>query len=195
MDAGNWSFSGTIDFPSSYSGDNWDNPAWLEFQAFVTPDDELKLLGRINSDPETTGYAGLVDVNSSTGAITANQRVRLPGGDKKFQINIRDGRLWTITNPNIYNVGLYTASNSRNVAALYSSVDAINWQYHKRLIDNSSLDPTQYGDQYISWEFDGDDIIMATRTADENANAAHNSNKIDFYRFTDWQDNWVGVGL
>lgn len=187
MDDTNWTFSSDLTMPAAWEGENWDGGFWTEPDLFSFGG-EINILSRIHSDPDTTGYAGLVAVNSTTGELTATSRVRLRGGDKRFYVNIQDNRAWTLTNPNIYPLGLVAQDESRNVLELYSSGDLVGWQRVARLIDGSALDHTQYGYQYVSWLFDGDDIIAAVREADASADNAHNSNLIEFYRFEDWED-------
>ena len=43
------------------------------------------------------------------------------------------------------------------------------------------------GFHYVDWQFDGDDLLMAVRTAYRGAVSYHNSNRITFKKVAGWR--------
>ena len=80
----------------------------------------------------------------------------------------------------------------RNVASLIVSDDLWNWRIVKTLLrDESGLSPEDSirltGFQYTDWQFDGDDIIYAVRTAYRGALNFHDSNRIIYCVLKDFR--------
>jgi hypothetical protein len=91
----------------------------------------------------------------------------------------RTGRYWTLSNK---------AKNppaGRNLLALAWSTDLRNWHTHATLLHHP--DRATHAFQYADWQFDGDDIVAAVRTAWNGAPRAHDSNYITFHRFEDFR--------
>jgi hypothetical protein len=77
-----------------------------------------------------------------------------------------------------------TPSSVRNVQALCSSADLINWDTHQIVLRHD--DVKNHGFQYVEWLFEGDDIIFLSRTAYDDgeggANNNHDANYLTFHR-------------
>lgn len=135
--------------------------------------------------------------------IAQSDFINLPGGDKKFTVRYDEttGRYWTITNPADkagYNHegGFYSSSGiyfdmMRNRVALYSSADLRNWQLERDNIIYHE-DPFFHGYQYIDWQFDGDDIILVSRTASPEERGLpirqHDANMMTFHRIENFRN-------
>jgi len=70
----------------------------------------------------------------------------------------------------------------RTVLSVCVSRDFETWKTVHRLIDRREADPQKEGYQYVDWQFDGDDLIVACRTAVNGAHNFHDSNCITFHR-------------
>ena len=66
------------------------------------------------------------------------------------------------------------------------SEDLREWRITRELIRHP--DPAKHAFQYVDWDFDGDDIVYASRTAFDDglggANRAHDANYLTFGRVT-----------
>ncbi len=116
----------------------------------------------------------------------ARDRVSFPGGGAKFSIK-RDpvtSKYFALVNPQDL-PDLY-----RNVLSLSTSNDLRNWRIAKELMRHP--DPDYHAFQYVDWDFDGDDIVYACRTAYDDglggANRAHDANYLTFGRITAFRD-------
>ena len=64
------------------------------------------------------------------------------------------------------------------------SKDLIHWQIAERVVDVREEDSNAVAFQYPDAVFDGDDLIVASRTAMNGAENYHNSNMITFHRIS-----------
>ena len=105
-------------------------------------------------------------------------RVSFPGGGAKFTIK-RDpvtSTYFALINPQ-NSPDLY-----RNVLSLSTSSDLARWRIVRELIRHP--DPEYHAFQYVDWDFDGDDIVYASRTAyDDGLGGAHRAHDANFLTF------------
>ncbi|GHU70432.1 hypothetical protein FACS1894184_15880 [Clostridia bacterium] len=80
-----------------------------------------------------------------------------------------------------------SAPGQRNVLALQSSVDLYDWQVNCLLLDYRHEDPMRVGFQYISFDFDGDDIVLQNRCSMNGARNFHDANYQLFHRIKDFR--------
>jgi len=114
--------------------------------------------------------------------------VDLPGGAKKFSIRFDavSKLYWTLTNPALPGQALSVSSPGavRNTLALFSSSDLEHWSARKIVLTNP--DAKLHGFQYVDWQFDGSDLIVASRTAFDDAEGSahsyHDANFLTFHR-------------
>jgi hypothetical protein len=79
----------------------------------------------------------------------------------------------------------------RKVLSMAVSDDLVDWRVVHRIFDFSHLDEEmtkKVGFQYPDWIFDGDDILLLTRTAFGGAENYHNSNSITFTRIRNFRE-------
>ncbi|HYW78576.1 MAG TPA: hypothetical protein VE890_03330, partial [Thermoguttaceae bacterium] len=119
--------------------------------------------------------------------------VDLPGGAKKFTIRFdsQSKAYWSLVNPAmpIARLQQRKATSIRNTLALMRSTDLKHWEMRCLLLYHP--DVAKHGFQYPDWQFDGDDLIAAIRTAyDDGLGGAHNfhdANFLTFHRFVDFR--------
>jgi hypothetical protein len=121
--------------------------------------------------------------------------VDFPGGAKKFTIR-KDPQgqgYWTLasivresqtaTDGDVVFLG--KPAGVRNTLALLRSDDLRKWEMRRILLHHP--DVAKHAFQYVDWQFDGDDLIAACRTAygdDEGgAHSNHDANYLTFHRF------------
>ncbi len=193
LDARQWRMTNKLPYdqesdPPAFGGDG--ACGWLEGNVVLDPAGQLWDVLRVHSvTPE--GYAALVRIDPETHTLSfdpATGFIPFPGGMTKFTIRYHpdSGRYWTISN----NVTNPANPSQRSVLSLHSSADLRHWRHERTLLDNARLpDPEperQVGFQYVDWQFDGDALIAAVRTAYRGAHNFHDSNYIVFQRVR-WQ--------
>ena len=84
---------------------------------------------------------------------------------------------------------------ARNNLTISVSSDLRAWRVVRVVMSDDSAFPAWAselwtGFQYVDWQFDGDDIVLAVRAAYRGAQNFHNSNRILFQRLVQWR-NWL----
>src|SRR5262249_635473 len=111
----------------------------------------------------------------------------LPGGSKKFTIRHDpvSQLYWTLSNP-VRGVSLSKRNSGtvRNTLALMSSADLRTWRLRSVILYHPDVE--KHGFQYADWLFDGDDLLVASRTAFDDglggAHRQHDANYLTFHR-------------
>ena len=172
LNATNWTSSNSLlmeDFMPPYSG-------WFEGNAVVDPYGNMKTVLR-------AGYyfekAAVIDISVDGTAASFNTgtgMIDFPGGGTKFTIRYDEhsGKYWSLTNKRTDPTAV------RNVLALTSSPDMINWTVEATILSHPDSD--NVGFQYADWQFEGTDIVAVSRTAFDGAPNFHDSNYITFHR-------------
>ncbi|GAB3416532.1 sialidase family protein [Niabella aquatica] len=165
---------------------------WLEGNAVMDPDGNVVDILRVHYGPDT--LAAMINISRNGKKAIFNPAagfITLPGASKKFNIK-KDPKLnkyWTLTNavPEEYRSGYM--ERTRNTVCLLSSDDLVNWQQHGIILQGKNV--AKHGFQYLDWQFDGDDLIAAVRTAYDDdfggADNQHNANYLIFYRVKDFR--------
>lgn len=202
----NWLLSNRIGYHSEWLDGRFGG--WLEGNAVVDPDGEVANMLRVQFGRDRytrtwDGYGGCgkaaIHHISRDGRMAefdpGNDFVEFPGGLSRFKIlqDGQDGQYWSLANyvPPLHRQAKIASERIRNTMALVCSRDLRNWEF--RCIVLHEPDPLRYGFQYISWCFEGEDIIAVSRTShpdptSENAtfgcDQAHDANYVTFHRFT-----------
>jgi hypothetical protein len=166
---------------------------WLEGNAVVTPDGRIVDVLRVDNKPEGE-TAAIVRVSADGKTATfdpARDFVGFPGGTKKFTIRFDPltKRYWSLTN---YIPPIHAGKDpggTRNTLALTSSADLRNWEVRSIVLYHP--DREKHGFQYVDWQFDGDDMVAACRTAFDDglggAHRAHDANFLTFHRVANFR--------
>ncbi|MBR6569675.1 MAG: hypothetical protein IKK75_04410 [Clostridia bacterium] len=187
----NWHMTVPVRYDSAWPGAvDGPCPGCIEGNAVVSPEgtvcDYLRI-DHANAKP-SYGKAVILERVDADAPMKLRRIVDCPvGSNSKFQLR-RD----PVT-------GVYLAVGSevvdpstprqRTVLSLCISRDFETWKVVHRLIDRREADPQKEGFQYVDWQFDGDDLIVACRTAVNGAHNFHDSNCITFHRvknFRQW---------
>jgi hypothetical protein len=125
--------------------------------------------------------------------------VALPGAEKKFAASYDpvSGKFYVLSNPVLaaHESGSGWAWELiRNTAAMISSKDLKHWDVEQIFLYSTDID--HEGFQYLNFDFDGDDMIIASRTAfdisgepgvDYPPPRGHESNMITFHRISNFR--------
>lgn len=158
---------------------------WLEGNAVVTPDGGIVDILRVDHRVGTE-KAAIVTVQNCTTAEFDSQTgfVDFPGGCKKFSIRAdsNSGTYWSLSNYVPPETMSYNRERARNTLALLRSTDLRNWEIRGVVLQHP--DPEAHAFQYVDWQFEGDDLIVASRTAyDDGLGGAHNQHDANFLTF------------
>jgi hypothetical protein len=111
--------------------------------------------------------------------------IDFPGGGVKFTIRFDEqtSRYWSL--------GCKQADPPafRNTLVLTSSVDLKNWRVDSVILHHP--DREKHAFQYVDWQFEGDDMLAASRTSYDDglggAHRAHDANYLTFHRIENFR--------
>ena len=134
-------------------------------------------------------------------APTAADWIALPGAEKKFaaRYDPASDRFWVLSNPVLPAHADHLSLSGgtfavrpwlvRNTAALISSRDLVSWDVEQIFLYSENVD--YEGFQYLQFDYDGADMVVASRTAfDVGGNKplrGHDSNLTTFHRIEDFR--------
>jgi len=159
---------------------------WLEGNAVVTPQQELVNILRVD-EPSGGARAALFHVSDDGKRSVFDPEkdfLSLPGANTKFTIRYdpKSRLYWTLANaiPDIHKGG--NPGATRNTLALLCSLDLKVFQLRCNLLYHQEVGHHAF--QYVDWVVDGDDLIVASRTAyDDGLGGAHNFHDANFLTF------------
>lgn len=160
-----------------------------EGQMTASPTRGLAILAKVRLLP----YAATISVHPSSGiAFFDPDRdfVPLPGGEKKFgaRFDPVSGKYFLLSNPILpaHDGSGLAPDLIRNTAAVLTSRDLAAWSVEKIFLYSANI--SYEGFQYFNFDFDGEDIVVGSRTAfDVGGNRpprAHDSNLLTFHRIS-----------
>ncbi len=193
LEAGQWTFSNFL--PRDPAWLHGEFNAWLEGNAVVAPNGQIVDVLRVDlpSTPEKIAVVTL-SADGKTAAFDPATGFRdFPGGAKKFSIrpDPRGGGYWTLSSIVLPQSAAAAGApprrpaTVRNTLALLHSPDLGRWEIRCVLLHHPDVE--KHGFQYVDWQFDGDDLIAAARTAYGDAQGgAHNCHDANYLTFHRW---------
>lgn len=174
-----WSLSERLAYPKEEAREG---EHWLEGNVVVDRKGQMRLLLRVANIEK----AAVVRVEDQR--LVYDRLIPFPGGAKKFSIrwDPKSKRYWTLSNPALaaYERSATDPASVRNTLVLMSSKDLLAWRVERTVL--SHPDPEKHAFQYVDWQFDGEDLVVASRTAfdDEDGGAprGHDANYLTFHR-------------
>ena len=190
LDAASWTITPPLKYDPNWEGAVvGDTRGFIEGNAVAMPDGGICNIIRYFTDrgEPKYGLAGMLKGNADDPdqMLSFYKFIPFPGNLSKFDIK-RDEKsgyyfsiLSRITNP--------ATPRMRNVLSLAYSKNLEHWDVICDLINYEDSDPKMIGFQYVSFAFDGDDIIYLCRTAVNGAKNFHDSNYITFHRIENFR--------
>jgi hypothetical protein len=196
--AAGWKRSSAANTDSGPNGipDSYKDVTITEAQIVASPQTGVVILPKVESEPRTV----LIRATGS-GTVanpTTDDWVDLPGGGKKFgaAYDPVSQRFYVLSNPVLpAHFGHSEPWNMiRNTAALMSSKDLKLWDVQQIFLYGPNIG--WEGFQYLNFDMDGDDMIVASRTAfdltgepgvDYKPPRGHDSNLITFHRIRNFR--------
>jgi hypothetical protein len=133
------------------------------------------------------------DDGKKTSFDPATGFIPFDGGSKKFVIkyDTTSKQYWTLANviPARFRTQYPTRNPAsfRNILMLRKSTDLIHWQDVKIILEHE--DVINHGFQYVDWSFDGNDILVLSRTAFFDGK---NNSNTEIYHMLRSQSNSLG---
>ena len=182
--AESWTFSNIVERNPAWLGGAFN--AWLEGNVVVTP--EGRIVDVLRVDAKRPGeVAAIVQVSDDGKVATFDPKdgfVEFPGGTKKFTIRFDpvSKKYWALSNVIGPGDEGTPAAGTRNTLALVASEDLRKWEVRCVILHHP--DRAKHGFQYVDWQFDGEDIVAACRTAyDDGEGGAHSAHDADYLTF------------
>jgi hypothetical protein len=192
LDADNWTSSKRLGVDGQWLDGKFNG--WLEGNAVATPEGHIVNILRVDYRLEG-GKAAIIEISDDGKEATFDADrgfIDFPGGCKKFAIRYDpvSERYWTLSNAVLPRHQNENPERVRNALALASSSDLHDWTL--RCIVLYHPDTTKHAFQYVDWLFDGDDMIVASRTAygqgERAAFRQHDANYLTFHRIEGFRD-------
>jgi len=195
LDAAVWSFSPVLYHNPAYLGGCFGG--WLEGSTVLGPDNLITTLLRVEDDCSYIEKAALVRFDTANNALLFDHEsdfVPFPGGSKKFSVLFdTETSMYVALSNNISyadrNIYEIEPDHIRNSVALTISSDLRTWKVVQVVLETPRIERT--GFQYISFEFDGPDIIFVSRTAAPDfafgARSYHDANFLTFHRIENFR--------
>ncbi len=196
LDAESWTTSTRLPGdPSLLSGEFG---GWLEGNAVVGQDGHMVDILRVDYRKGGGEYAAIVRISDDgrESSFSPDDFVLFPGGCKKFTIRRDpvDGTYWTLSNMVADGFEEYNVERARNLLVLMKSSDLREWSVTRRVLYHPQIDNHAF--QYVDWQFDGDDLIVVSRTAHEDglggAHTQHDANFMTFHRVDQFRTTEAG---
>jgi len=193
LDADQWTFSNFLPRDPGWLNGRFN--AWLEGNAVVAPDGRMVAVLRVDL-PDGPEKIATVRISADGRTATFDPATGFsdfPGGAKKFSIrpDPRGGGYWTLSSIVLPQFAATTTGQPRrpaairNTLALMHSPDLAHWEIRCALLHHPDVE--KHGFQYVDWQFDGDDLIAACRTAyDDGQGGAHNCHDANYLTFHRW---------
>ena len=190
--AANWTQSNVVGRDPALLGGKFGG--WLEGNAVVAPDGGIVNVLRVDyrALPEKAAILRTSPDGKTLTFDAASGFVDFPGGCKKFTIRLDPitRKYWSLANYTLPRHAAGSIERTRNTLALTSSPDLRSWTVNCILLYHP--DVVHAGFQYVDWQFDGDDLIAAIRTAYDDglggAGNCHDANFITFQRFSHFRE-------
>ena len=165
-----------------------------EGQAVASPETGVVVLGKVEGFP----YTAVLRADRALGDMRfspSHDFAAMPGGEKKFgaMYDAGSGKFFVLGNPilpaHAADASL-TPQLKRNTAAVLSSRDLSNWEVEKIFLYSPNLGYEAW--QYLQFDFDGGDLVVASRTAFDVGDTyrpprGHDSNLLTFHRIPNFR--------
>jgi len=191
MNSKSWQASTPILYDSTFN--NGDFAGWLEGNFVIDKNQKMWNMLRVANKKSPDEKAAMVSIAPDGKTLEfdpATGFIPFEGGSKKFVIkyDTLSKKYWTLANviPEKYRKQFPERNTSgfRNVLMLRSSDDLKKWDDVKVILEHD--DVLNHGFQYVDWQFEGNDIVVLSRTAyfdgKSNAKNNHDANYLTFHR-------------
>ena len=186
--ANEWTITNPIEREGGWLGSDF----WCVLEGNAVVDRDGVVRDILRSDHENTAAVTTISADGKTQSIDPKfDRASLPGSSKKMLIRWDEPSqlYWALTNPTPPGTPDKKATKVRNTLAVFTSPDLRQWTQRSVLLQHP--EPEFHAFQYPDWIVEGDDMLVASRTAFDDgeggAHRAHDANYLTFHRFTNFR--------
>ena len=188
LDADQWTITNPIARDDGWLGGTF----WCVLEGNVVVDRDGVVRNILRSDRDDLAAVASVSADGKELSIDAKfDRSPLPGSSKKVLIRWDEASklYWALSNPAPPEMKGRETSKVRNTLAVFTSPDLREWT--KRAVLLHHPDAVNHAFQYPDWIVEGDDMLVASRTAYDDglggAAKAHDANYLTFHRVRDFR--------
>ena len=188
LDPKSWSFTPRL----KYDREHWKpGNAWLEGNVVMDPKGNIWNILRVNNNEDDQATMYRISDDGQASDSTTVQFIGLPGATKKFNIRFdpKSELYYTFTNYALPRHREFHRERARNAQVLLSSPNLTEWTIRGLVLYHPDVE--HHGFQYLDWQFDGKDIVIASRTAYEDglggAKRQHDANFLTFHRLKNFR--------
>jgi hypothetical protein len=196
LDADQWTITNPIERDGGWLGGDF----WCVLEGNVVVDRDGIVRNILRSNLDSTAAVTTTSADGKTETIDAAfDRTMLPGASKKLLIRWDEPSqlYWALSNPAPPNTPEKETASFRNSLVLFSSPDLRKWT--KRCVLLHHPDKGLRAFQYPDWIIDGEDLLVASRTAYDDglggAHRAHDANYLTFHRFPKFRNLSIADGV
>jgi hypothetical protein len=196
LDADQWTITNPIERDGGWLGGDF----WCVLEGNVVVDRDGAVRNILRSNHDDTAAVTTISADGKTETIDpAFDRTPLPGSSKKLLIRWDEPSqlYWVLSNPPPPNNPNKAETGMRNTLSMFSSPDLRHWTMRCILLHH----PEQkfHAFQYPDWLVDGEDLLVASRTAYDDgqggARRAHDANYLTFHRFPNFRRLTMADGV
>ena len=188
LDADQWTITNAIARDNGWLGGTF----WCVLEGNVVVDRDGVVRNILRSDRDDLAAVASVSGDGKELSIDPKfDRSPLPGSSKKVLIRWDEASklYWALSNPAPPEMTGRETSKVRNTLAVFTSPDLREWT--KRAVLLHHPDAVNHAFQYPDWIVEGDDMLVASRTAYDDglggAAKAHDANYLTFHRVRDFR--------
>jgi hypothetical protein len=196
LDGDQWTITNPIERDGGWLGGTF----WCVLEGNVVVDRDGIVRNILRSNHDDVAAVTTISADGKSESVDpAFDRTSLPGSSKKVLVRWDEqSRLyWALSNPPAPNSGEKGSSEMRNTLALFNSPDLRKWTMRCVLLHHP--DHKQHAFQYPDWITEGDDLLVASRTAFDDglggAIRAHDANYLTFHRFKNFRKLSMADGI
>jgi hypothetical protein len=188
LNADQWTITNPIARDNGWLGGTF----WCVLEGNVVVDRHGVVRNILRSDRDDLAAVASVSADGKGLSIDPKfERSPLPGSSKKVLIRWDEASkvYWALSNPAPPEVKGRETSKVRNTLAVFTSPDLRDWT--KRAVLLHHPDAVYHAFQYPDWIVEGDDLLVASRTAYDDglggAARAHDANYLTFHRVREFR--------
>ncbi|MEX0612273.1 MAG: sialidase family protein, partial [Pirellulales bacterium] len=196
LDSDQWTITNPIKRDGRWLGGTF----WCVLEGNVVVDRGGVIRNILRSNHDEIAAVTTVSADAKTQTVDPEfDRISLPGSSKKMLIRWDEPSqlYWALSNPPAPGSREKGTSETRNTLGLYNSSDLRKWTLRCILLHHP--DRETHGFQYPDWVTDGDDLLVASRTAFDDslggAIRAHDANYLTFHRFKNFRRLTMADGV
>ena len=192
LDANNWTLTPPIKFDPKWDGvEDAPSNGCIEGTVVADPSGKLYNIMRYDMTQSEAKFGKIlayeIDTENHSAPIKYSHAIKFEGNHSKFMIkrDSKSGDYYSI----LSRLTDKAYPNDRRLLSLVKSSDLENWETVIDIFDRRDALAKDVGFQYVTFYFEGDDILFHCRTAINGARNFHDANYSTFHRIKDFRND------